>query len=768
MRHIFRILLFNVSIFTSLFAFSQTNSPFIAERIESAIDSIEPPIPLVSRLFPYHIRDIAICRGPGHKYYLAGTTDDTWGVSEGIRVWESPDLKNWKTIGESGYVWTIEKDAVNSSQKEIKDSRGRKMRAIWAPEIHFLKNNFWITYSISAGYGSGLLRSTTGKPEGPYIDVAKDKPLVSGIDATLFEDKDGCVWYIWGDGKMKRMKSDMTGFENEEPPIYPLDADGKKVGYEGVNVYSKKGKYYLMAAEWNSEGPENGHLLRTTNENRRAADGRYDCMIAIADKLTGPYSKSYIAIPHGGHNMIFDDFEGNTWATMFGNDEAAAPFREQPAIVSMQISHDGKIIPLVPFPHTAIINTNILYVSGKGDNSKGTSWSTAFNSLSDAINKATPGTSIWVAKGSYSGGLEISGKYGLYIFGGFKGNEEYAGQRNPSANITSISGNSKKSHVIQIENTEYLRLDGFTISGGRATGSGENGCGAGIFLRGGGESVRFVNCRVTNNFAIRDGGGCYAINGASPLFVCCEFINNEAHENGGAVFIDCNSDNGYHTRFYNCNLSFNKAQSNGGVAWFRTDMKQTGTLRFINCLISNNFTLLEGGNIFMTGGATLLMGNCTVVNNTGVSSGTSVATLGNIPAQNRIINSIFHGNSGTVLFTANAYSGVDRITGFPQNWTIIQNCLFGKNKTLALFGYAHNMDRFFKAEEINGLSWAEENLDGDPLFGDEENGLFNLKPGSPAIDAATNDNFFPYDCRGIRRTISKEVKKSTINIGCYE
>lgn len=749
--------------------FSQSRKADVSALVEAAIDSIEPAIPNVGRLFPYHIRDVSVCKGSGGKYYLTGTTDDTWGISEGIRVWESADLKTWKLIGRNGYVWRVDSEAVSPSQLEIKERRGRLMRAIWAPEIHYIKGNYWITYSISEGYGSGLLKSTTGLPEGPYRDISPDGSIVKGIDATLFTDSDGSVWYIWGDGRMKRMRDDMTGFENDDPPVYPLDSEGKNVGYEGVNMYLRNGKYYLMAAEWNSEGPGNGHLLRNTNENRRAADGRYDCMVAMADHLAGPYTKSYIALAHGGHNMFFDDFEGNTWATIFGNDEAAAPYREQPGIVRMKFDSSGRISPVIPFPSRPDIDMPVIFVCEEGNDKGGTSWKKAFRSLQSALDKAGPGTQIWVAEGIYPGPVTISSKQGVYILGGFKGNESSSAERSGNKGGTIISGNGIASHVLLIEDSEYVRIDGLTIEGGRAVGVLEEGCGGGIILKGGGETVTFSGCIIRDNFAIKDGGGVWAVNGASPLFVSCDFINNEAHENGGAVYIDCNDDNGYHTRFYNCQISRNKAQANGGVAWFRTDLKQTGTLRFVNCLISNNFTLLEGGNIFLSGGATLLMANCTVVKNKGLSSGTTIATLGNIPAQNRIINSIFYGNEGgTVLFTANAYTGVDRITGFGQNWTIIQNCLFNNNKTLALFGYPHNMDRFLTVEEINSFSWGEGNIDTDPIFSDPMNNDFSLKPGSPATDAGTYDNYFPFDFNGKRRKLEPGLKSSTINIGCYE
>ncbi len=81
-------------------------------------------MPIVQPLFKYHLRDVAICKGPKDKFYLTGTTDDNWGVAEGIRVWETSDLNNWKIIGDKGFVWTFDKDASNEAQRKIKITKG--------------------------------------------------------------------------------------------------------------------------------------------------------------------------------------------------------------------------------------------------------------------------------------------------------------------------------------------------------------------------------------------------------------------------------------------------------------------------------------------------------------------------------------------------------------------------------------------------------------------------------------------------------------------
>ena len=330
---------------------------------------------------------------------------------------------------------------------------------------------------------------------------------------------------------------------------------------------------------------------------------------------------------------------------------------------------------------------------------------------------------------------------------------------------TKLDGERKTSHVLTITNSEYIRIDGLTITGGKNTGETAKGNGAGIWLENGGESIRFVNCIISDNYASKNGAGIYVTNGASPLFVGCDIINNEAHNNGGAVYVNCNADNGYHTRFYNCNISNNKAQENGGIAWFVTDQKQTGTLRFINCLMDNNFTLLEGGNIVLNGGATLLMSHCTVVNNRGMSKGAAIAQLGRVPAQNRIINSIFANNYGAALFVADAYEGADPTSARKQQWTEIQNNLFYDNQILSLCRYSYKADDYKTVTEMNAESWASENREGKPLFVNPDKNDFRLEQGSAAIGAGTLKNAFPIDFKGEKRFENFDTTKNSIDAG---
>jgi len=216
-----------------------------------------------------------------------------------------------------GLIWSLDKDATWA--KDYKVGRSARRRALWAPEIHYIKGSFWLIYSMNYG-GCGLLKSTTGKPDGP---------LTNGrIDASLFQDDDGKVYFIYQNGLFARMKDDMTGFAEEPRLLTP--ANNKQVGFEGAFLTKYNGKYILICAESN-----NNNGVRT-----------YDSMLAVANNIYGPYGDRYLVIQHGGHNMIFKTKEGKWMSTFFGSDDTSI-FSEKPGILPMEFSSDWHFHPLM-------------------------------------------------------------------------------------------------------------------------------------------------------------------------------------------------------------------------------------------------------------------------------------------------------------------------------------------------------------------------------------------------------------------------------------
>jgi len=287
------------------------------------------------RIMDTPLRDTSICRGPGGWWHLTGTVEPFWEYNRGIVVWKSKDMTHWESLG---MVWQYGESAWHRPFLAAK-------KPLWAPEIRYLKRIFWLTYSLpswdggSKYSGCGLLKSTTGKPEGPYFDVQPNERMGDEIDASLFQDDDGTVYYLWHSGKIAKMKPDMSGLaepyhwlKTSEPDPDPHHHSGlckgifgegsfDHVGYEGASMFKRKGLYYLSCSD--------------------ACDGRYSCYIATAKSIYGPYSARYEAIPHGGHNLFYQD-KGKWWSTYFGSD-GAAPWSERPGVLPVKFDKNGRI-----------------------------------------------------------------------------------------------------------------------------------------------------------------------------------------------------------------------------------------------------------------------------------------------------------------------------------------------------------------------------------------------------------------------------------------
>lgn len=290
-------------------------------------------LPPIKPIWELHLRDTIINIGGDGLYYMTGSSgDNIWDITTGVELWRSADMKKWDYVG---LVWSLDKDA--TWQKNA--------RYVWAPEIHYLKSktNYVITLCVGGGAsGGGLLVSTTGKPEGPYVNPFKpDARASGGIDPTVFEDDDGKIYYTWGHGDtIYQLNDDLSGFVDGPHRIQLDEASRTKsrtlgvssgVGSEGPSLFKRNGKYYLGGAQFI------GGVNRQTGKN-----GRYSSCVAIADNIYGPYSMWEEAVPCGAGGNYFQDKNGDWYCAVFGNDEAM-PFREKPGMVRIDFQADGRI-----------------------------------------------------------------------------------------------------------------------------------------------------------------------------------------------------------------------------------------------------------------------------------------------------------------------------------------------------------------------------------------------------------------------------------------
>ncbi|MGN6641479.1 MAG: family 43 glycosylhydrolase [Verrucomicrobiota bacterium] len=311
----------------------------LAADVSSPQTETAPLIPATRLIFDTLMRDPSVCRGGDGNYYLTGTTGkDLWFKNDGIEVWRSTDLATWEPLG---MVWNIDKDGTWQKQWTKKVMNGKEVdrRVVWAPEIHYIKGNYWISYCLPM-LGMGLLQSASRQPAGPYTNAFKE-PLVPGsIDASLFEDDDGKVYFLYGAGFIARMKNDMSGLAEKPRQMRPtppdLDPrhhskihcekdDNNHLGFEGPFLFKANGRYYFSCAD--------------------SVNGRYSCMIASAGHVYGPYGPRHEAIPKGGHSTFFQAKDGQWWSACFSTTR-----NERPALARIELEVDGtvKTVPEAP------------------------------------------------------------------------------------------------------------------------------------------------------------------------------------------------------------------------------------------------------------------------------------------------------------------------------------------------------------------------------------------------------------------------------------
>jgi hypothetical protein len=301
-------------------AWSNYNARCTASAVANGlIPNLKPLIP------DMQLRDTIVILGGDGNYYLTGSSGaDIWDFNDGIELWRSADLKKWEYVGE---VWSFDKDG--TWEKRWRWHR-KPVRAIWAPEIHYIKrlNNYFLTISMPPG-NRGILKSTTGKPEGPYVNaLANEGFFRDGIDGTLFEDDDGKVYYTSGGAStIQLMNDDLSGTVGEPHRVqFEKPADGSwtrgSIAMEGASFFKRNGIYYLGGAAFYKD--------------------RYSSVVAMSTNIFGPYKNWTEAVPCGGGTDYFQDKEGNWWDAYFGNDYQS-PFREKPAILRVDFDQDGKM-----------------------------------------------------------------------------------------------------------------------------------------------------------------------------------------------------------------------------------------------------------------------------------------------------------------------------------------------------------------------------------------------------------------------------------------
>jgi len=416
---------------------------------------------------------------------------------------------------------------------------------------------------------------------------------------------------------------------------------------------------------------------------------------------------------------------------------------------------------------------------GAGD---GTSWHDAFPDLQPALAQTTAPAEIWVAAGFYTPttGVDRTATFplraGVAVYGGFAGTETARDERDWQVNLTVLSGeigspttpNDNSYHVVTASGTDTSAvLDGFTITGGRANGTGGVNdplrVGAGMFSVAGSPTIRHLV--FNGNAASLSGSGVWNDAGSSGRFEQVKFEGDQMYnresspritdvtfegnvtvKSGGGMANEHSGPWLERVRFIG-----NTAERGGGMLNWRGSRPTC-----IDCVFEGNTSGFPGGAVYNTQSAPLFI-RTTFVGNTSPNGGgalyneeeggdmvcidcvfrsnsTSIGTGGaamvRLLARPVFINTLFEGNSADdgfggaiisdtgseLLFVNVAFVGNSAETGgaatFHTGNRRLVNVTFAGNRS-QLGGGALEIG-FGETEVLNSVLWDNGRFDGQP------------------------------------------------------
>lgn len=426
---------------------------------------------------------------------------------------------------------------------------------------------------------------------------------------------------------------------------------------------------------------------------------------------------------------------------------------------------------------------DVHYVALSGDNSNGSPWEYAYNSVQDGIYAADSGDEVWVKAGTYNECITL--KNGVSLYGGFAGTETARSERDWETNVTTLDGTNGDDSVVTAPygTTTATVIDGFTITNGVGKLSDIYRYGGGIYCNG--ASPTISNNKITGNTLAGDrnyGGGILCWSSSSII------RNNEITYNiatgstvgsGGGIAL------GYSSATVSGNIiEDNDAREGGGILCY-----SGCTATITGNAISNNTSITGAGGIScnissLTITNNLISGNSgthggaigcnsspapTIANNVITENSATYGTIFCVSSSptitnNTLVDNTASNNGGGLYCYSNSSpevsnniiasnsSGIYLSSGTP---TLNNNCVYGNTS----YNYS-------------GLSAGTGDISEDPLFVDELNGDYHLASAeSPCVDSGEDDDVDSSwtDMDGGNRQVDiLSVSGDVVDIGAYE
>jgi hypothetical protein len=413
---------------------------------------------------------------------------------------------------------------------------------------------------------------------------------------------------------------------------------------------------------------------------------------------------------------------------------------------------------------TVTILPLVLYVDPHAQGTgNGWTWANAFTTLAAALNAAVAGQAIDVAQGIYppTSGTDPTATFQLRddiaIYGGYAGDTApIPGVRNVIAYPTILSGDIPTAgrnanniyHIVTGSGTDSTAvLDGVTINGGYARGSGNDRDGAGILDIAGSPTIN--DCTISGNIAGNDGGGMFNGSYSSPTLTNCTFTGNSAETYGGGMSNESNSS----PTLINCVFIANSSSYQGGGMSDLTYSSAT----LVHCTFSGDAA--QSGDEIVNASSAAKLTDC-LIDGDGEREGSTIINEAYYATASITINDCtITGDSAEAGSGLYNYSG-DNGTA---SATITNSTVWGDGPDeIGTFGPVTAT-----YSDIQGGYIGTGNINADPQFVNGTAGNFALKPTSPCVNigdnAATISTGVTTDLAGNPRIVD-----GVVDMGAYE
>ncbi|RHW42877.1 arabinan endo-1,5-alpha-L-arabinosidase [Neobacillus notoginsengisoli] len=292
-----RSLLILAAVFVGLAGCNEKNEKPAAKNLSPKSGEFQNPV------FEPVMADPSIIEADDGYFYVYGT-EDNWGDGMGPRyvpVVRSKDLVKWDYVGEAF---------------EAGLSPNWKEGGIWAPDIRYYQNKYYLYYSLST-WGDedpGIGVATSDVPEGPFTDHGKLlRSLEIGVDNSIdpaFYDDNGTPYLFWGSFH------GIYGIELTKDGLKTVGNPFQVAGnaFEAPYIMKKNGYYYMFLSLGSCCEGENStyHVAVARSKSIKGPyldkDGK-DIMTSNGTVILA--SSKNFAGP--GHNAIITDKEGKDW-----------------------------------------------------------------------------------------------------------------------------------------------------------------------------------------------------------------------------------------------------------------------------------------------------------------------------------------------------------------------------------------------------------------------------------------------------------------------